>query len=94
MHSLCQKSNVIEEKRGRSLLMKKLVRPHLMDTSDDDDDMEDDEPRPPLPPPVLRVRRPQSWTVVDAIDASYFDAVSDRLLVDVSVIPFYNKNFM
>ncbi|XP_018011107.1 uncharacterized protein LOC108668403 isoform X2 [Hyalella azteca] len=69
------KSNVIEEKRGRSLLMKKLVRPHLMDTSDDNDDTDDDEPRPPLPPPVLRVRRPHSWTIIDAMDASYFDAV-------------------
>ncbi|KAF2358468.1 Ribonuclease H-like domain [Trinorchestia longiramus] len=82
-HPAAAKSGVVEERHGRSLLMKKLVNPHLTNMKEQSDGDEDGEDRdgdegelPPLPPPALWLHRPSSWTVIDALDESYQEAVS------------------
>lgn len=73
-----QKSNVLEERTGRSLLMKKIVPPHLLEKRRDelDEEEEDDEGAPLLPPPPGCLQRPNDWRVIDILDDSYRQAVS------------------
>lgn len=71
-----QKSNVLEERTGRSLLMKKIVPPHLLEKRRNELEEEDDDEALSLPTPPGGLQRPNDWRVVDALDDSYREAVS------------------
>lgn len=80
-----------EDQRGKQLLMKKIVPPHLLgyDANQLDEDVllgrvennplnngrDSADKEKPPPPPPARIPRPAKWLVIDNLDDAYMKAV-------------------
>ena len=71
-----QARKLLNERKGRALLMKKIVHPHLVDSRAEEGEGSNQESVPPLPAPPKGLSRPCQWKVVDAIGEQYEEAVS------------------
>ena len=71
-----QAKKLLNERKGRALLMKKIVHPHLVDSRAEEGEGSSQENVPPLPAPPKGLSRPCQWKVVDTIGEQYEEAVS------------------